>query len=148
VTLTTSYGYDNAGRLLSKDGPLPGTDDATYARYDVPGRKTWEIGAKGANGLRAAKRFTYRDADDKVTVSETGTVPDQNSTVLTVLERTDAAYDARRNPVREAVSGSDSLVYGLTERSFDDRGQLVCQAQPTAMIARLRIAIANDYQER
>jgi RHS repeat-associated protein len=44
------------------------------------------------------------------------------------LTRTDSAYDAHRNPVREAVS-ANGTTYGLTERSFDDRGRLVCQAQ-------------------
>jgi YD repeat-containing protein len=106
---------------------LPGTDDATYTRYDVLGRTTWEIGAKGANGSRAAKRYTYRDSDDKVIATETGTVPDPTSNVLTALERVDAGYDSRRNKVRDAVSASGTI-YGVTERAFDDRGQLVCEA--------------------
>jgi RHS repeat-associated protein len=129
VSLTTSYSYDSAGRVLSVDGPLPGTDDAVYTRYDLLGRKTWEISAKGANGLRAAKRYYYRDQDDRASATETGTVPDQNSTTLSVLERTDAAYDTHRNPIREAVSGPGGTIYALTERRFDDRGQLICQAQ-------------------
>ena len=133
VTLTTTYAYDAAGRLLSKDGPLPGTDDAIYYRYDALGRKTWEIGPNGANGVRAAKRFTYRDADDKVILIEAGTVPPAVPAppalpTLTVLDRTDTTYDAHRNPVREALS-ANGTTYALTERSFDDRGQLTCQAQ-------------------
>jgi RHS repeat-associated protein len=133
VTLTTTYAYDAAGRLLSKDGPLPGTDDAVYYRYDALGRKIWEIGPNGANGVRAAKRFTYRDSDDKATIVETGTVPPAvpappTFPTLTVLERTDTSYDGHRNPVREALSATGTT-YALTERSFDDRGQLVCQAQ-------------------
>jgi RHS repeat-associated protein len=128
VTLTTTYTYDGAGRPIVVDGPLPGTDDATYFRYDVWGRKTWEIGPLGANGRRAARRFTYRDSDDKVIATENGTVVDPQSQTLTPLDRTDVAYDAHRNPVREAVS-SGTTTYGLTERSFDDRGRLVCQAQ-------------------
>jgi RHS repeat-associated protein len=125
--------------MLSKDGPLPGSDDAVYVRYDVLGRKTWEIGPKGANGVRPAKKITYRDSDDKVIATETGTVPaavldPPAIPVLTLLTRADASYDARRNPVRETVSappspGAALAVYGLTERSFDDRGLLVCQAQ-------------------
>jgi hypothetical protein len=110
------------------DGPLPGTDDAVYTRYDGYGRKIWEIGPKGANGVRNARRFTYRDSDDKVTLVEEGTVPDPNSNMLAPLTRTDTAYDAHRNPVREAVS-ANGAAYGLAERSFDDRGELVCQAQ-------------------
>ena len=56
--LETDYDYDDAGRLLSVDGPLPGTDDAVYYRYDVHGRRTWEIGPLGDNGFRSAKRIT------------------------------------------------------------------------------------------
>jgi RHS repeat-associated protein len=129
VTLTTRFSYDNAGRPLSKDGPFPGSDDAVYFRYDPLGRKTWEIGPKGANLVRAATRFTYRDSDDKVIATEAGTVPDQNSYSLTLVTRTDASYDGHRNPVREAVSAPGGTVYGLVERTFDDRGQLVCLAQ-------------------
>ena len=128
VTLTTTYSYDSAGRPTAVDGPLPGTDDAAYFRYDVLGRKTWEIGPKGANGLRSAKRFTYRDSDDNVIAVEVGTVPDQGSQALTALQRTDASYDGHRNPVREATSAGGTT-FGLTERSFNDRGQLTCQAQ-------------------
>src|SRR3954468_3036875 len=47
---------------------------------------------------------------------------------LTLIERTDAAYDGHRNPVRETVSAGGTI-FGLVERSFDDRGELVCQAQ-------------------
>jgi RHS repeat-associated protein len=128
ITLTTTYSYDASGRPLAVDGPLAGTDDASYFRYDGWGRKIWEIGPKGANGLRNAKKFTYRDSDDKVTAIESGTVADPASQTLAPLDRSDMAYDVHRNPVREAVS-SGANTYGLTERSFDDRGQLVCQAQ-------------------
>jgi YD repeat-containing protein len=130
VTLTTTYSYDGAGRVLSTDGPLPGTDDAAYYKYDLVGRKTWEIGPRLTNGYRTAKKFTYRDSDDKVIAIQTGSLTDVvNPVFLVTSERVDTAFDSRRNPVREAVSGSDSLVYALTERDFNDRGQLVCQAQ-------------------
>jgi RHS repeat-associated protein len=125
--LTTTYTYDVEGRLLSTDGPLAGTDDATYSRYDRYGRKTWEIGARGPGGLRIAARHVYRDSDDRPVSSETGTIPDADSTTLTILRRTDLAYDARRNPVRETVSASGTT-YTVLQRTFDDRGQLECTA--------------------
>jgi RHS repeat-associated protein len=128
VTLTTQYSYDNAGRLLFADGPLAGTDDAIYYRYDVAGRKTWEIGAKESSGLRMAKRYTYRDSDDKLMATETGTVPDPTSTTLTVSDRTDTTYDGRRNPVRDVLSAAGTT-YTVVDRSFDDRRQLVCKTQ-------------------
>jgi len=127
VTLQTTYSYDNAGRPTSVDGPLPGTADATYTRYDTYGRKTWEIGPL-ANGVRQAKRFSYRNSDDKPEYTESGTVPDENSTTLSNVTRTDLTYDSRRNAVREAVSVGGT-VHSLVQRSFDDRGRLDCEAR-------------------
>ena len=126
--LDTVFAYDGAGRLLSADGPLPGSADATYSRYDVLGRRTWEIGAADAGGVRLATRSVYRDSDDKLLFVERGTIPAHDSAALTVLSRTDFAYDPRRNPVREAVSAAGG-VHGLIERSFDDRGRLLCEAR-------------------
>lgn len=125
VTLTTTYSYDSAGRLLSVDGPLPGSDDAKYFRYDVYGRKTWEIGALAPNGLRLATRYTYRDSDDKVVAVETGTIPSATSTTLTVSTRTDTTYDSRRNAVRQALS-SGGTTYQVSDKSFSDRGEAIC----------------------
>jgi RHS repeat-associated protein len=126
-SLVTSYSYDSAGRPLSTDGPLPGTDDATFYRYDVHGRRTWEIGPKGANGLRIATRTEYRLSDDKPLHSERGTLPNETSTALTILSRTDLTYDSRRNPIRMAVSASGTT-YTVTDQAYDDRRQLVCTA--------------------
>jgi RHS repeat-associated protein len=125
VSLTTTYNYDNAGRLLSADGPLAGTDDAAYFRYDVVGRKTWEIGPKGSNGLRLATRTTYRDADNKVIKVEVGTVPNESSTSLTITRQADTTYDAQRRPIREIASVSGTT-YGVADKSYDSRGQLIC----------------------
>jgi RHS repeat-associated protein len=127
IILVTDYSYDAAGRLLSVDGPLAGSDDAVYYRYDIIGRKTWEIGAAGQGGVRTAKRFTYRDADDKVTNVEVGTVINPTSTSLTVLESTATSYDARRNPVRTWMQAQGST-YKVMDRSFDDRGRVECEA--------------------
>ena len=127
VSLTTTYAYDNAGRLLSIDGPLPGTADAQYFRYDVVGRKTWEISAANAAGLRTVKRTTYRDADDRPLFVETGTLSDPNGTTFTATSRVDWTYDSRRYPVREALTSSGTN-YAVTDKTFDDRGRLTCQA--------------------
>lgn len=124
-TVTTTYSYDSAGRLLSTDGPLAGSDDATYARYDVHGRKTWEIGRKGASGLRSARRITYRDSDDKPVAAERGTVPDPASTTLTVLTSIEFFYDGRRNVEREVVLAGGAP-YTVVQRSFQDAGRLEC----------------------
>ncbi len=126
-SLTTTNTYDSVGRLLSSDGPLPGTDDATFYRYDDYGRRTWEIGPKGSNGLRLATRTEYRLSDDKPLYSEQGTVPNESSTALTILTRTDLSYDSRRYAIREAVSAGGTT-HRVTDKAYDDRGQLICTA--------------------
>ena len=126
-TLETRYTYDLAGRVLVEDGPFPGTNDAKFNRYDVHGRLTWDIGPADHSGMRLAKRFSYRSADDKVVSIEEGTVPHETSAVLTVHRRVDHGYDSRRNPVRDTMSAGGTS-YALTQRTFDERGQLECEA--------------------
>jgi RHS repeat-associated protein len=126
TSLTTTYSYDAAGRLLTQDGPLAGSDDATYYHYDSLGRKIWEIGAKGVNGYRTARRFTYRASDDKLATSETGAVTDPANPSLVNVAVAQLTYDARRYPIRETVSASGTT-YKVTDRSLDDRGQPICE---------------------
>lgn len=127
-TLTTTNTYDGAGRLLSSDGPLAGSADAQYFRYDAVGRKTWEISPANASGVRVVKRYTYRNSDDKVVKTEIGTLTDPNATTFTVTSQTDTTYDSRRNPVREALSAGGAL-YAVSDRSFDDRGRSTCETK-------------------
>jgi RHS repeat-associated protein len=130
TTETTTYSYDPAGRPLSIQGPQNGVSGAKYFRYDLYGRKIWEIGAADASNLRIAKRFTYRDSDDKVAKVETGTVScptncNSDPLTLTLLEQSDTTYDSRRYPIREATS-SEGVNYRVTDRSFLDRGLADC----------------------
>lgn len=124
--LTTSYSHDSAGRLLTEDGPLAGSDDTTHYRYDTLGRKTWEISPVAASGgLRLATRTTYRSTDDKVTLVEQGTLPNASSTTLTVQKQIATEYDVRRNPVRERLSAGGTT-YSVLDKSWDNRGREVC----------------------
>jgi YD repeat-containing protein len=134
VTETTTYTYDTWGNVASVQGPMNGVAGTKYSRYDQYGRKIWEIGAADgttpATAKRLAKRFTYRDSDDKVTKVETGTVTCPTNCLtdtltLTLLEQTDTTYDSRRYPVREATS-SGGTNYRVTDRSFLDRGLNDC----------------------
>jgi RHS repeat-associated protein len=126
-TRVTTFTYDNAGRVLSVDGPLAGTDDTQYFRYDVYGRKTWEIGARGPNNLHLAKRTTYRDSDDKVTAVEMGTLTSPTDTNLIVFERSDTSYNSKRHAIRETRSAGGTT-YAVTDKSFLDRGLAECTA--------------------
>ena len=127
-TLVTTNTYDSAGRLKVSDGPMAGTGDATYFLYDQFGRKTWAIGPADTSGLRRATQTTYRNSDDRVTAVEVGYVTSVTSPVLVPLTRTDTSYDSRRNPTVETVSAAGTP-YTLTQRTFDDRGRLTCEAR-------------------
>ncbi|CAM3231717.1 hypothetical protein SPAN111604_11975 [Sphingomonas antarctica] len=127
TSLMTTYTYDAAGRRLSEDGPRPGTGDARYWRYDVLGRKTWEIGPANANGTRPATRYTYRNSDDKMTLAETGVLPNEMSSTFNTppdVVQTVTAYDARRNPIQAITTGGS--VQKAQSASFDDRGRQTC----------------------
>lgn len=132
--LETTNGYDDEGHLIWTDGPLQGSADRVYFTYDAFGRRNWEVSPADANGLRVATRTFYRAADDKVERIETGTVTTANPTAFaTPRTRTDTLYDAHRNPVRTTVSGYDATGQSwaattLTQRSFDYRGQRLCEA--------------------
>lgn len=127
-TLETVNSYDASGNLLSVDGPRSDVNDVSYYRYDVLGRKTWEISPPAADGKRLAKRFTYRDSDDKVIAIESGSIPNETSSALTVFDRTDLTYDSRRNVVQEIVTAA-TLKQTATSKSYDMLGRLECSAQ-------------------
>jgi YD repeat-containing protein len=126
----TTYAYDAAGRPTVVDGPLTGTGDAKYFQYDSFGRKIWEVGELAPNNLTLAKKFTYRNSDDKVTAVQSGTVActsscDTAALTQTLLQQTDTAYDSRRYPIREKTY-KGTTVLSVTDRSFLDRGLEDC----------------------
>ncbi len=123
VTLTTQYFYDNAGRLIQLIKPNGASE---YHRYDVVGRKIWDISAPSSTGVSIVTAYFYRDSDDKVIATETGTVTSPSATSYTLVSRTDTAFDAHRNPERDTRS-LNGTVYTMIDRTFTDRGQLSCE---------------------
>ena len=131
--LTTRYDYDPAGRLISTDGPLPGSDDATFARYDVVGRKIWEIGPRGEASTRPAIRTTFRAADDQVSKVETGTVPGTTTATsetptLTITSQVSTSYNSRRLGTSSAISSSSGETQAITQMSYDGLNREQCVA--------------------
>lgn len=133
--LTTTYTYDAAGRRTSVNGPLPGSDDATYARYDSVGRRIWEIGALGENGYRIATRTTYRDADDQVIEVVTGLVAGSTTNISpttlsfhSVEKEIDTQYNSRRLAIRSTVTSASSTPYIVSQMSYDSRNRVSCTA--------------------
>ncbi|MFK7841723.1 MAG: RHS repeat domain-containing protein [Sphingorhabdus sp.] len=129
INAITTASYDNAGRLLSSDGPLAGTADAVYNRYDIVGRKTWAIGAQGGNGTRRkATKTTYRDADDQATKVESGTITSPTSTSISVARKTENTFNSKRLLTKIDVKNSGTTKYAVTQMSYNARNQLECRA--------------------
>ncbi|HEV2816217.1 MAG TPA: hypothetical protein VGW40_03205, partial [Allosphingosinicella sp.] len=139
VTLTTRYGYDAAGRLLSTDGPIAGTADTAYNRYDLYGRLAGTISPDpdGAGDLpRLAVRNGYDGADRLVRV-ETGTlaalqpasVAPADWTGFTIVRTLETLYDEAGRKIRDTLrEGAAGAIRTLTQYSYDSSGRLECTA--------------------
>ncbi|KWV91776.1 hypothetical protein AUC45_11270 [Erythrobacter sp. YT30] len=132
--LTTSYSYDDAGRTIAVDGPLPGSDDAMYYRYDSVGRKTWEIGPKNENGTRPASRMFYRQSDDQVVKVQSGVVPGSTNATsptiptLTQQSEVETQYNSRRLPKRTISRSVSGTVFEVSQYNYDQLNRLNCTA--------------------
>lgn len=124
---TTTFTYDDAGRLLTQDGPLSGSGDAVYYRYDTAGRRTWEIGPIGESGMRPATKTDYRDADDQPTAVYKGYVASATSTSLTQLSKVTTSYDSKRL-ARTVIAYNGSIKIARTDMSYDARNREQCKA--------------------
>jgi RHS repeat-associated protein len=125
---TVTYDYDDAGRLLSKDGPLSGTDDKVYFRYDSAGRKTWEIGAENAQGRRVAKKMILRSQDSQPSSIQTGWIssPVDPNPSLNVDTTETISYTS--HGLAEIIrTKSGSSTYQLKQFKYDGRNRVDCE---------------------
>jgi len=127
LSATTTYHYDIKGQLTSEDGPLAGTSDASYYRYDLSGRKTWVIGAVNQQGVRSATKTTYRNQDNQVLTTESGTVNSDDSLSLSVKVKTSSSYNSK-GLVTKQTSGSPSRVDTVSQTTYDAQNQAQCTA--------------------
>jgi RHS repeat-associated protein len=146
VPATTKFGYDkiNAaasaiyanigiGNRLWVDGPLAGSADSTYTRFDARRRPIGQIAPDpDGTGIRksVAKRLTY-NLDNKITNVELGSVTAQTDAALdamTVFQNATTTYDANSRPIKNELK-SGATTYALTQNSFNAMGLLECSAQ-------------------
>jgi len=123
----TTYAYDNAGRVLSVDGPLAGIDDAAYYRYDNAGRQTWQIGAINQADARVATHTTYR-TDGLVDKVDTGTLISPTDTNLVVSKSVQYAYDDYGLKTTTTLNAGGA-VHSVTQYSYDAMNRLQCTAR-------------------
>ncbi len=128
LAATTTYSYDDAGRITMMDGPLPGTGDATYYENDAVGRRTWEIGPLNQAGKRIATRTVYLDQNDEPAVVDAGTVNGPTDRNLLDLRRQSSTFDAFGKVTSTRLEAGGST-HRLTEFSYDSTNRLQCTAR-------------------
>jgi len=138
ASLDTVNSYDASGNLLSTDGPLPGSDDTAYRRYNAFGQLAGTISPDPDGGgplPRLAARTSY-DAAGRLIKVETGTlsayqaetVLPANWTGFTINQTAETQYVQNRK-VRESVrEGSAGTVRSVVEYSYDTSGRPTCTA--------------------
>ena len=131
ASVTTAYTAN--GDMASVDGPLPGTEDTTYYRYDTARRPVGVIGPDpdGPSGslLRRAQRVTY-DAGSRPTQVEQGIVnglSDTDWNGFNSLQQQLTAYDAYGRPVITALRGGGTA-HAVTHIGYDAAGRQSCVA--------------------
>lgn len=132
LSAVSSMLYDNIGNLVSVDGPLSGTSDTTFYRYDLLRQRVGIIrpDPDGAGPLlRRATRVSY-NADRQVITEERGTVTgttDPDWAAFSSLETDSTVYDFRALAVQRAfITGG--VTRSLTQTSYDGARRRVCDA--------------------
>ncbi len=126
VTSVTTNNYDTKGQLVSVDGPLAGSGDTSYTRYDSIGRKTWEIGPLNQAEARLAKKYEYRQQDNQVKRTLTGSVSSHTSDTISVLLDQQNEFDSVGNIIVRK-SGPHNSHDNLTQFSYDQLHRVVCE---------------------
>ncbi|MFB0999346.1 MAG: hypothetical protein QMC13_03855, partial [Colwellia sp.] len=125
ISQTTTYKYLNSGHLEVEDGPLAGTSDAKYYRYDASGRQTWHIGAINQQGYRVTTKSTYRSQDKQINKLERGVLPNADSTALTIKLTTNNEYNSLGLKTETKLK-SASTSEQLTQISYDTLNRPLC----------------------
>lgn len=132
VQSSTSFTYDALGNATEEDGPLPGTGDTVYRRYDQLGRIIGMIqpDPDGSGPLkRAASRLSV-DANGNVIKAEIGLVPgvsDADWTSFAPQQSITTTYDTDDKRLSETVSAGQ-VIYAVNQYSYDANGRLNCLA--------------------
>ena len=130
VVATTTTGYDDLARPIYVDGPLSGSGDRTYARYDLLGRviQTSGIDPDGSGPRkRPATRATY-DSDGLMTEVETGTMTGAtNWGSFSQISRMVTEYNSdERISAEKLITGSS--VRTVVQYAYDSGGRTECTA--------------------
>lgn len=132
LAATSSFTYDDYGRVVQGDGPLSGTADTSRVIYDLAGRVLGQIGPDPDDGSTAkhpAVRYSY-NARGQVYLTESGTVTgltDANWAAFTVTGKSVTDFDDDYGrPVRQRVQDSAGTDKQIADMVYDIYGRVQC----------------------
>jgi RHS repeat-associated protein len=132
LSATAALTYTATGDVASVDGPLSGSDDTTYYRYDVARQRIGAVGPDPDGGgilQRRAQRLTY-NANGAVTLAEQGTVAgltDSDWSGFSSLQQTAVAYDGYGRATHQRAQAGGAT-HSLVQISYDASGRQDCVA--------------------
>jgi RHS repeat-associated protein len=141
LSATTTNTYDDVGNLVAVDGPLPGTADTTYFRYDRARLLIATIAPDpDGNGPlpRAATRYTYNGFQllRRVEIGSAVGTSDADLAGMTVLQTLESVYDAHgRKTVDLAKYQAANSAHLYKQYGYDAFGRPSCtviRMYPTA----------------
>ncbi len=122
VNSSMAMTYDVIGNKVSIDGPLPGSDDTSYFRYNAARQLVGQItpDPDGSGALvRRATRTTY-DSRGRATRVEQGTVSDASDNGwanFISLQQVDRTFDGADRILSKTTSAAGT-VYSVTQNSY------------------------------
>lgn len=131
LSATTSMEYNALGDPISVDGPLTGSGDTTFFRYDGARRRTGVIAPDpdGSGPLpRRAQRLSY-DASGRLTQSEIGTVmaaDDSGWAGFSSQMQSSNIFENGRIIRHTTTAGG--TIQSVTQTSYDVLGRTECTA--------------------
>jgi RHS repeat-associated protein len=132
ISATTTVTHDAQGNSLSVDGPLPGSTDTAYSRYDLLRRVVGSISPDPDNTgplPRRATRNTYSSTGDLLSI-ETGAVlgvTDADWAAFSSHHKIATQYDLLGRKVRESIS-ANGVTHSVKQFSYDLGQRLECTA--------------------
>ncbi|KAK0332766.1 hypothetical protein LTR94_023609 [Friedmanniomyces endolithicus] len=130
LSASTAMTYTPDGDVASVDGPLSGTADTSYYRYDNARRQIGAIGPDPDGGgglLRRAQRITY-NARGSASMVEVGTVngiSDGDWSAFSTLQQSASTFDSYGRPTQQRLQ-SGGTTHSLVQVSYDAAGRQDC----------------------
>ncbi|MCF6291827.1 MAG: hypothetical protein L3J04_00380 [Robiginitomaculum sp.] len=129
VSSTTSTQIDWYGSPEWVDGPLPGSADRTYYKYDNAQRLAIVAGPDpDGNGPLKHRALRYADASGQRVLVNTGTMTSPNDwSSFTILQRWFYAFDSDGRIIRTSQHNGSNYT-SLQQTNYDDMGRTLCTA--------------------